>query len=95
MSTLAAQAQPLVLKFSGENRPGVTLLVTMDEPRMPDSFFVLVNVSRTLINSQPLISQWNDAWDARFETSVGRFIQSRQWCCVNSSQVKRRLCYFI
>ena len=49
-----------------------TLLVMMDEPRMPDDFFMFINASRTFINSQPLLAQWKDAWDDRFETIIGR-----------------------
>ena len=38
---------------------------------------MFVNATRTLNNSQPLIAQCKDAWDGRFETSVGHCIQPR------------------
>ena len=41
VSTPAAQSTPLVLKFSRKDRPGVTLLVTMDVPCMRDYFSCL------------------------------------------------------
>ena len=66
-----------------------------DEPRMPDDFFMFINASRTFINSQPLLAQWKDAWDGRFETIIGRCIKPRQWWRVNSPRVKRGLFNFI